>query len=242
MKNIFFFALVLLFGNQGFAQDTLQMLNGKTKLIEVVKEEYNHVYYRKYKSDSTLGRKRKKDLENVFAIAYQDSAVSQIYREDSLIGNYWTISEMKYYLEGRRQARKHFRPYKTFLIGLGVGTGVSLYSIFPPVYNHKDVYTQVYDTITNTWTSIHYKRPEALAIPMPYWEVVPLSAYVYFAGRITDDKKFKADEMDLFKNKMFVMGYKETVINRQVYAAAGSSFGSYLVTTLGYVIFDPVEN
>ena len=45
--------------------------------------------------------------------------------------------------------------------------------------------------------------------------------------------------MELFKNNMFLMGYKETVINRQVYAAAGSSFGSYLLTSLAYLIFDP---
>ena len=45
--------------------------------------------------------------------------------------------------------------------------------------------------------------------------------------------------MELFKNEMFLMGYRETVVNRQVYAAAGSSFGSYLLTSLGYLVFDP---
>lgn len=242
MKNIFVFILVLLIGNEVLAQDTLQLLNGRTKLVQVIKEDYDYVQYRKYKSDSTYGRKRKKDLENVFAIAYQDKKVSQIYREDSLVGNYWSIAEMQDYLKGRRQARKHFKPYKTFMIGLAVGTGVSMYSIFPPVYDHKDVYTQVYDTITNTWTNVYYKKPQALAVPIPYWEVIPLSAYVYFAGRITNDKKFKADDMELFKNKMFLMGYKETVIDRQVYAAAGSSFGSFIVTTLGYVLLDPAQD
>lgn len=242
MKNILLFVLVLCLGKTVLGQDTLQLLNGKTKYVEVIKEDYDHVTYQEYNDKNELGRKRKKDLENVFAISYKDSAVSQIYREDSLYGNYWSVAEMKYYLEGRRQARKHFRPYKTFLIGVAVGTGVSLYSIFPPVYGEKDVYTQVYDTITNSWANVYYKQPKALSVPMPYWEVVPLSAYVYFAGKITNDKKFKADKMELFQNKMFVMGYKETVINRQVYAAAGSSFGSFIITNLGYLILDPAQD
>ena len=72
-----------------------------------------------------------------------------------------------------------------------------------------------------------------------YWEIIPLSAYAYGASAITNDKKFKSDKIELFKNEMFLMGYRETVVNRQVYAAAGSSFGSYLLTSLGYLVFDP---
>ncbi len=239
MRKLLLICIVLLLGNGAIAQDTLQLLNGKTKLIKVLKQDYDWVSYRSIKKNGKEGRKHKKNLEHVFAIAYKDSAVSQVYKKDSLYDNYWSVNDMKFYLEGRRQARKHFRPYKTFLMGVAVGTGVAMYSIFPPIINRKDTYTQVHDSITNTWVTVAYKRPVALSIPFPYWEVIPLSAYVYGASVITNDKKFKADDMALFKNKMFVMGYKETVINRQVYAAAGSSFGSYLITSLGYLILDP---
>lgn len=239
MRNLLLICIVLLLGNVAIAQDTIQLLNGKTKLVKVLDQGYDEISYRSIKKNGEEGRKHKKSLERVFAIAYKDSAISQIYQKDTLYDNFWSVNEMKFYLEGRRQARKHFRPYKTFMMGIAIGTGVAMYSIFPPVINRKDTYTQVHDSVTNTWVTVSYKRPVALAIPIPYWEVIPLSAYVYGASVITRDKKFKADEMDLFKNKMFVMGYKETVINRQIYAAAGSSFGSYLMTSLGYLIFDP---
>lgn len=241
MRNLLLICVVLFFGNGASAQDTLLLINGKTKLVNILEEDYDKVYYRSIKKDGSEGRKRKKDLEHVFAIAYKDSAISQIYKKDSLYENYWSVSDMKFYLEGRRQARKHFRPYKTFIIGVAVGTGVAMYSIFPPIINRKEILTPIYDTITNTSVIVNYQKPIALSIPFPYWEIIPLSGFIYGASLVTNDKKFKADNMELLKNNMFLMGYKETVINRQVYAAAGASFGSYLLTSLGYFVFDPED-
>ncbi len=237
-KTILIF-IVLFIGNITIAQDTIQLLNGKTKLVKVIKEDYDWVSYRSINKNGKEGRKRKKNIEHIFAIAYQDSTLSQIYKKDTIYDNYWSINDMKLYLEGRRQARKHFKPYKSFIIGMAVGTGVAMYSIFPPIISRKDTYTQVHDSITNKWVTVSYKKPFALSVPFPFWEVIPISAYVYGASAITNDKKFVSVKMELFKNNMFLMGYKETVINRQVYAAAGSSFGSYLLTSLAYLIFDP---
>lgn len=241
MRNLVLVFIALLIGNVAKSQDTLQLLNGKTKIVHIIEQGYDWVSYNSLKKDGTAGRKHKKKIEKVFAIAYKDSAIAQIYRKDSISDNYWSVEEMKFYLKGRRQARKHFRPYKTFLLGIAVGTGVSMYSIFPPVINRKESLTNVYDSITNTWVTVNYQKPIALAIPFPYWEIIPLSAFVYGASVVTNDKKFKADDMTLFTNNMFVMGYRETVINRQVYAAAGASFGSYILTSVGYFFLDPED-
>lgn len=239
MRKLILICFILLLGNSAISQDTLQLLNGKTKLVNILQENYDWVTYRSVKKDGSEGRKRKKELEHVFAIVYKDSAVSQVYKKDSMYDNYWSVNEMKFYLEGRRQARKHFRPYKTFIMGIAVGTGIAMYSIFPPIINKKEILSTAYDSITNTPVRVNYQRPLSLAIPIPYWEIIPLSAFVYGAGAITNVKRFKADNMELLENEMFKMGYKETVLNRQVYAAAGASFGSYLLTSLGYFVFDP---
>jgi hypothetical protein len=241
MRNLLLICIVIFLGNGAIAQDTLQLLNGKTKLVKIIQQDYDWVSYRSIKNNGEEGRKHKKNLEHVFAIAYKDSSVAQIYKKDSLYDNYWSVNEMKFYLEGRRQARKHFRPYKTFIMGVAVGTGVAMYSIFPPIIKRNDTYTQIYDSITNTWITVAYKRPVALSVPLPYWEILPLSAFVYGASVITNNKKFEADKMELFKNKMFLMGYKETAVNRQVYAAAGASFGSHIITIASYLIFDPAK-
>lgn len=242
MRRFLLLLLILVTFTGAFAQDTIQLMSGKTKVVKVIEEDYNHIHYRKIKKDGTFGRKRKKDTENVFAVVYKDSSTSQIYRKDSLYDNFWSVNEMKMYLEGRRQGRKHFRPYKTFILGVAVGTGVAMYSIFPPVIKRKEKTTQVIDTVTNAAVTINYTQPVALSVPIPYWEIFPLGAFVYGAGRVTNDKAFKADDQEKFQNSMFVMGYKESVINRQVYAAAGSSVGSFLVTSLGYFFLDPVED
>lgn len=223
-----------------FGQDTLQLLNGKTKIVEVVSEDYDEVRYRKIKKNGELGRIHSKNTDYIFAVIYKDSTTSQVYQLDSLVDNYWTVAQMKYYLEGRRQARKHFRPYKTFMLGLAVGSGVALYGNFPPVISEKDQSVQVYDSITGGYVTVNSVQPTALALSLPYWEIIPLSAFVYGASRITIDKNFKADDHDLFQNKMFIMGYKETVINRQTYAAAGSSLGSLIIVKLSYLFFDPI--
>lgn len=239
MKRLLPLICFLVLSSVVVGQDTLQLLNGKTKLIEVISEDYDHLRYRELKKNGELGRKRKKSTDHIFAIVYKDSVTSQVYRKDSLMENYWTVSEMKFYLEGRRQARKHFRPYKTFLLGLAVGSGTALYGNFPIVISEKDQSVQVYDTISGGYVTINSVKPTALAISLPYWEIIPLSAFVYGASRITNDKAFKADDQAMFQNRMFVLGYKETVINRQTYAAAGSSLGSLILVKLSYLFFDP---
>ena len=219
-----------------YSQDTLKLLNGKHKLAVFEKIESDFVYYKKIKKDGAIGKRKKKNLDYIFSVNKLDTCI-YVYQKDSLMGNYWSIEEMKDYIEGRRQARKYFKPYKTLLIGAGVGTGIAFYSLFPIKYNEKERYT-----INDNNDSILYKDYNTLTIPIPFWEVIPLSIYSYYSSKVKDVNRFKADYMEMFSKEMFVLGYKETVINRKTYSAFGSSLGSFLTTALGYVIFNPVEN
>ena len=47
--------------------------------------------------------------------------------------------------------------------------------------------------------------------------------------------------MDMFKEEAFTVGYKQTVSDRKLLAAFGSSVGSFVMTVVGYFVFDPVE-
>jgi len=224
-----------------FSQDTLNLLNGKTKVVSVENTDLDFVYYKTIKKDGTFGKRKKKNLDHVFSIAKQDTSI-YIYQRDSLLDNFWSIGEMKNYLEGRRQARKHFKPYKTILIGAGVGTGVALYSLFPVKYGKKESAVLVKDTITNSYVTVRFEDNQSLTIPIPYWEVIPLGLYAYYSGKVSESKKFKADNMEMFSEEMFAIGYEETVIDRRIYSAVGASFSSFITTLLGYMIFDPIEN
>ena len=113
-----------------FSQDTLNFLNGKQILAAFEKTDSDFVYYKSIKKDGTYSKQKKKDVDYIFSLNKSDTCI-YFYQKDSLLDNFWSIVEMKNYLEGRRQARKHFKPYKTLLIGAGVGTGIAMYSLFP---------------------------------------------------------------------------------------------------------------
>ena len=239
VKKLLF--LLVLCATSTFAQDTLQLLNGKHKLGVVDTMDFDFIFYRKVKKNGELGRRKKKNLDHVFSINKADTVVF-VYQKDSMFDNYWSVNQMKHYLEGRRQARKHYKPYKTMLTGAAVGTGVAMYSLFPIKYGEKERFLKLRDTVTNSTVELKYMDAQALTIPVPYWEIIPIGVYVYYQGAARDSKNFKADDQEMFKNEMFMLGYKETVIDRKVFSAVGSSVGSFLTTMLGYMIFDPVGN
>jgi len=119
---------------------------------------------------------------------------------------------------------------------------VAMYSLFPIKYGKKENILLVKDTITNSYVTVRFEDYQSLTIPMPYWEIIPLGLYAYYSGKASDSKKFKADNMEMFSEEMFTLGYQETVIDRKVFSAVGASFTSFFTTLFGYMIFDPYEN
>ena len=233
------FLLFLIFiSNLTFSQDTLTLLNGKLKLSEVQSIDLDFVYYKEFKKDGSLSKIKKKNIDRIFSVNKKDTCV-YLYRKDSLLDNYWSIDEMKDYLEGRRQARKHFKPYKTLLIGAAVGTGIAFYSLYPIKYAEKEDSTMVKNS-NGEDSTIFYQDYKTLKIPIPYWEIIPIGVYVFHASKAKNIEKYKADNREMFSKQMFVVGYQETVINRKTYSAVGASLGSFLTTVLGNIIFNPL--
>jgi len=233
--------LLMLVSTFCFSQDTLILLNGKTELVYFDKMDYDFVFYKKIKKDGTLGKRKKKNLDHIFSVNKLDTCI-YVYQKDSMLDNFWSIGEMVHYIEGRRQARKHFKPYKTLLIGAGVGAGVAMYSLFPIKYGKKESVIFMKDTITNSIVTLKFDDYQSLTIPIPYWEVIPLCLYAYYLSKASNSKRLKADNMELFSEEMFAIGYQETVVDRKIFSAIGSSFASFLTTIIGYMIFDPVQN
>jgi hypothetical protein len=233
--------LLFLFPTVIFSQDTIMLLSGKTKLVSVENIDFDYVEYRNIKKNGDLGKLRKKNNDYIFSVNKSDTLVF-IYKQDSLIGNFWSPQEMGYYMEGKRQARKHFKPYKTILTGVGIGTGVAIYSLYPIRYGEKEGFTVIKDTLSGTQDTTYYSQYQTLTIPIPYWEVIPLGVYAYYAGKVKNIEKFGADDEKMFSEAMFVNGYKESVIDRKIYSSVGSSFASFVTTVLGFLVFNPSEN
>ena len=64
---------------------------------------------------------------------------------------------------------------------------------------------------------------------------------MYYVSTNKNTQEYKADSMDMFKKEAFTVGYKQTVSDRKLLAAFGSSVGSFVMTVVGYFVFDPVE-
>ena len=237
------FIFLLTFSLQLIGQhDTLFLLNGGVKVAKIDTFDYDFVYYRNINKGGKVGKKRRKNLDHVFALKKERQPITYIYRQDSVIDNYFSIEQMEYYLKGRQQAKKYFRPYKTLLYGTALGTGVALYSLFPIKYGVKERYTEVLDTVTNRVYPVRVMNAQTLSPPIPFWEIIPIGAFAYYQGAAKKTKDFKSDDPELFKNEAFMIGYKESVIDRKVFASIGSSLGAYITTMLGYLVFDPVAD
>lgn len=116
------------------AQDTLRLLNGKTKIIEFDSLNVEKIFYVKQKkvNDSTWVdvRRKKVNPENVFEIVLESGETIVVYEQDTLMENYLSIEDMRTYLKGVRDARMNYNPWKSTLGGFFVGAGSGYFGIF----------------------------------------------------------------------------------------------------------------
>jgi hypothetical protein len=179
------------------AQDTLQLLNGKKKIVKIIHETPSFVVYQKIKDKDTtkLGKEKSYDKADIFRISYlfpngNDSIqkITQVYKVDSMMGDYFTVQEMEMFLHGESQSRKNYKCFKYALGGVGVGLGSGFFGSF--------------------------------------WGWVPVAGYTAVAGIWTIKPFLKADDPALFDNLHFTAGYKENSRKKQaLYAAIGSITG-----------------
>ncbi|MFT6746859.1 MAG: hypothetical protein ACJAZ2_001204 [Glaciecola sp.] len=201
-QKIVLTVLILLIGTTAKAQDTLQLLNGKTKVVKVSHETSSYVIYQKIKKGDTsnLSKPREMDKQDIFRVSYfydekQDSTqkITQVYQVDSLMGDYFTVKEMEMFLEGKAQARKNYKAFKYALVGFGVGAASGYLGSF--------------------------------------WGWVPVTGYTSVAGVWIIKPFLKADNPELFNDLHFNAGYREHAkIKQAKYALIGSAVG--LVSSL----------
>lgn len=192
-------SLLLIIGlsQSSYGQDTLQLLNGKQKIVKVSHETGSFVVYKKIKDGDTtdLSKEKSYDKNDVFRISYLfpngvDSVqkITQVYKVDSMMGDYFTVKEMEMFLHGKSQSRKNYKSFKYAVGGFGVGLGSGFLGTF--------------------------------------WGWVPVSSYTAVSGVWTIKPFLRADDPALFNDLHFTAGYKETSRKKQaLYSAIGSITG-----------------
>ncbi len=136
--SIFIIAVLCFCGplvGQVTALDTVYLMSGKT-VTGVVKDTSNQ------KLKILIPKKNNEfkadfiDQELVFSVKYKTGQEAVFYKQDTLFGNYYTPNEVRYYLQGERDARKsyHCRGWiaGAFVVGFASGTFRNAVMLIPP--------------------------------------------------------------------------------------------------------------
>ena len=124
-----------IFAQAPAALDTVYLMSGKT-VAGIVKDTTNEklkILIPKsggdYKADFI-------EQELVFSVKYKTGQESVFYVQDTLFGNYYTPNEIRYYLQGERDARASYRCrgwiVGGFIAGFAGGYTRSIFGFIPP--------------------------------------------------------------------------------------------------------------
>jgi len=126
-KTVFTFLLLLTAVNSGFAQDSsrvsqLQLMNGKLMNVQLTDSSGTNIFFNVQKrSGKWVPRNLYKD--QIFSIISPKKVESVLYRKIDIIGNDFTVNEMRYYIYGERDAMNGYNAKPTFYGGLALGAG-----------------------------------------------------------------------------------------------------------------------
>lgn len=103
-----------------FAQDKIQLMNGKVlrgKLGTEYDEYFDFSYYKKG------GKTKSMELTKYRMFSYTNSSGEEtiLYKQDTLMGNFFTKNEMKMFVYGERDAFANYKSSGWFVTGLGLG-------------------------------------------------------------------------------------------------------------------------
>lgn len=120
--------------SQNLPKDTIHLMNGELITGEVTDTAAAGVKVKAQKKN------RVKDMtiegERIFSIKFNNGEEKIYYYQDTLVGNYLSIDEAKYFILGEQDAEKYYHARTTFaggvLVGAASGCLGSLLSFVPP--------------------------------------------------------------------------------------------------------------
>lgn len=119
----FILAIALLLPCLVHAQDTLVMISGETKVVDVATLDQRMLYVTYKKCESNSQKLKALDLRDVFSVAYKDSAKVVTYFQDSVSGLDMPLEEMTSYVNGEKYALKNYKAPWVTVGGIVAGAG-----------------------------------------------------------------------------------------------------------------------
>ncbi|MCI1752436.1 MAG: hypothetical protein LKM36_06055 [Flavobacteriales bacterium] len=148
-------SIILLFLFSGIAhlhaQDKINLMNGQILEGKVLGQSTLEIRYQVPKGARLV--ERTEPTEGVFSVTDSLGAERVWYFKDTMIGNDYTVPEMRWFINGERDARKGYRPVLPVLGGFVVGAGLTMglgldvnSLLLPPVYAGLMAWPRVYVT------------------------------------------------------------------------------------------------
>jgi len=103
-------------------QDTVFMMNGDVVVTRILDTLPENVYCMHPKpTKKKPDRKLLMEKERIFSIKFSNGAERLCYKYDTMAGNFFTVPEMRCFVNGEQDASKYFRGRADFWGGLVVG-------------------------------------------------------------------------------------------------------------------------
>ena len=134
-----------------FAQDKINLMNGQVLEGKVLGQSTLEVRYQVPKGARLV--ERTEPTESVFSVL--DSIGQELvwYFKDTMMGNDYSVAEMRWFINGERDARKGYKPIVPVIGGFVVGAGLTMALglevnslLLPPVYAGLMAIPRVYVT------------------------------------------------------------------------------------------------
>jgi hypothetical protein len=143
--------LLFLFSCVAGAQDKINLMNGQVLEGKVVGQSTLEIRYLVPKRDRLI--ERTEPTSGVFSVTDSLGHEKVWYFHDTLFGNDYTIPQMRWFINGERDARNGYKPILPMLGGFVAGAGLTMALelevnslLIPPVYAGLMAWPRVYVT------------------------------------------------------------------------------------------------
>ena len=119
-RNLLFITgLTLMLSTPIFAQDIIQLMNGRTVEGKVISIQQSVLRYESKKKNKT--RIVEMETDRIFSILYGDGHSQVLYKQDSQNGGYISVEEMRYFILGEQDAYRGYKAPFTTIFGFAAG-------------------------------------------------------------------------------------------------------------------------
>jgi hypothetical protein len=118
--------LFVLISLQTRAQDTLLLMNGREMNCRILADTGTVFEFELVKPNGKV-KLRELHKNDVFSVKKAGQQEVILYAQDELLGDIYSIDEMRFYLAGEHDARENFSAWPTFAVGFALCAGISLW-------------------------------------------------------------------------------------------------------------------